>query len=108
MHPDEDYYFIIGQDSLETFKNWCKPEEIVKLAHIVSADRPDCDMSKMDALISENKETFGGDFIKVSCPDIQLSSHEIRNAIKEGQSIRYMVPKAVYDYIIANNIYKTK
>lgn len=104
-HPDEDYYFIIGQDSLETFHSWVKPEEIVKYAHIAAADRPDCDKSEMEALLEKNRRQFEGDFIGISCPDIQISSHEIREKIETGVGFRYFVTDKVYDYIVRNRIY---
>ena len=104
-HPDEDYYFIIGQDSLETFHSWVKPEEIVKHAHIAAADRPDCDQSKMEKLLEENRQLLKGDFIGISCPDIQISSHELRNVIAKGGGFRYFVTDKVYDYIVRNGIY---
>ncbi len=104
-HPDEDYYFIIGQDSLETFHSWVKPEEIVKHAHIAAADRPDCDQSKMEKLLEENRQLLKGDFIGISCPDIQISSHELRDVIAKGCGFRYFVTDKVYDYIVRNGIY---
>ena len=104
-HPDEDYYFIIGQDSLETFHSWVKPEEIVKHAHIAAADRPDCYQSKMEKLLEENRQLLKGDFIGISCPDIQISSHELRDVIAKGGGFRYFVTDKVYDYIVRNGIY---
>lgn len=104
-HPDEDYYFIIGQDSLETFHSWVKPEEIVKHAHIAAADRPDCDMSQMEELLEKNRRLFNADFIGISCPDIQISSHELRAVIEKGGGFRYFVTDKVYDYIVRNHIY---
>lgn len=104
--PDRDLYFILGQDSLENFHHWYHPEEIVKNAHIVAADRPDCDQSRMEALLERSREAFHGDFIGISCPDIQISSHEIREKAAASDHFRYLVPKRVYDYIIEHNIYR--
>ncbi len=104
--PDEDYYFIIGQDSLETFHSWYHPEEIVRQAHIVAADRPDCDQAAFESQLEENRKRFSGDFIGIQCPDIQISSSEIRKRIAEGRSIRYFVPESVHTYILNQNIYR--
>ncbi|MBR3397770.1 MAG: nicotinate-nucleotide adenylyltransferase [Lachnospiraceae bacterium] len=105
-YPDDDFYFIIGQDSLETFETWREPAQIVEQAHIVAADRPDCDVSKMQYQIERNKKLFGGDFIAIECPDIQISSHEIRERTAEGKSCRYYVPDAVFDYMTENDLYR--
>ncbi len=103
---DCEFYFIIGQDSLETFSTWYKPEEIVKYAHIAAADRPDCDQDRMEALLQKNRELFHSDFIGISCPDIQISSSELREMIAEGKCYRYFVPENVYRYIEKNSIYR--
>ena len=105
-YPDDDFYFIIGQDSLETFETWREPARIVEQAHIVAADRPDCDISKMQYQIERNQKLFGGDFIAIECPDIQISSHEIRERTAEGKSCRYYVPDAVFDYMTENDLYR--
>ena len=99
-------YFIIGQDSLETFESWYKPEEIVKHAVIVAADRPDCDQSAMEALLLRNRQKFGSEFVGISCPDIQISSHELRKKIEEGGCFRYLVPDPVYHFIEKNRVYR--
>lgn len=103
--PGADYYFIIGQDSLNDFRTWRFPEKIVRLAHIVAADRPGYDKEAMQKMIDENTELFGGDFLVVECPDIQISSTEIRARVKCGLDARFYVPDSVNDYIIRNNMY---
>lgn len=106
IYENSELYFIIGQDSLETFATWYKPEEIVKHAAIVAADRPDCDQEALEALLEKNRRQFGGSFIGIACPDIQLSSHELREKIKNGKCYRYFVPDNVYDFIERNGLYK--
>ena len=106
LHPDEDYYFIIGQDSLNTFHTWYKPDAIASLAHIVAADRPGYDKSQMESVLEENRKMFNGDFICIECPDIQISSTDVRNRMASGSSIRYLVPEKVFDYIQEEGLYK--
>ena len=105
FYAGAELYFIIGQDSLETFATWYKPEEIVKYAHIVAADRPDCDQTVFEAELEQNRRQFNGDFAGISCPDIQISSHELRSKIQNRECFRYFVPESVYEYIQSNNIY---
>ncbi len=106
-HPENDYYFIIGEDSLVDFPTWKCPEKIVKLCHIVVGFRPGTTTDKMEDVIQYNKDLYGGDFIQINTPAIEISSRDIRKRIREGRSIRYFVPKRIFDYVTENNLYQT-
>jgi nicotinate-nucleotide adenylyltransferase len=41
----------------------------------------------------------------VACPMIEIASRELRRAITDGMSIRYMVPRAVEEYIRERKLY---
>lgn len=41
-----------------------------------------------------------------AAPLLDISSTQIRNLIKDGKSIRYMVPEKVFEEIEANRFYK--
>lgn len=105
-YPENDYYFIIGEDSLVDFPTWKCPEKIVRLCHIVVGFRPGTTTDKMEDIIRYNKDLYGGDFIQISTPAIEISSSNIRQRIREGRSFRYFVPEDVYNYIVSNDLYK--
>ena len=121
-NPDNEYYFIMGEDSLLYFDNWKEPENIVKLANIVVARRnsgSSCIPTKNN--ISEiNKESdkellekkaflekeYNTDIFFLNMPNIDISSTVIRDRIKSDKSINYLVPKEVLNYIKEKNLYK--
>mgnify|MGYP003349211904 FL=1 len=41
----------------------------------------------------------------VACPMIEIASRELRRALYDGLSIRYMVPRAVEEYIRERKLY---
>jgi nicotinate-nucleotide adenylyltransferase len=41
----------------------------------------------------------------VACPMIEIASRELRRAIADGMSIRYMVPRSVEEYIRERKLY---
>ena len=104
MYPDREFYFIIGQDSLNYFDKWYHPEEIVKYAKIHvfprGADR------SLSEEISAARSKLDGDFIGIDMPLIGISSTELRKRVREGKSIRFMVPDAVEKYIREKGLYK--
>ena len=44
----------------------------------------------------------------VACPMIEIASRELRRAIADGMSIRYMVPRAVEEYIRDRKLYAAR
>ena len=49
---------------------------------------------------------YGARIEVMDFPRVEISSTDIRNRIKEGLSVKYMLPDAVYEYIERNNLYK--
>ena len=103
--PDNDYYFIIGEDSLVDFSTWRHPEEIVRLCHLVVGFRPGTTPERIEDVIARNQERYGGDFIRIETPAIEISSRDLRRRIREGRSIKYFVPEEVHDYIRREGLY---
>lgn len=92
-HPDTDYYFIIGGDMVDYLPTWHKIDELVKLVHFVGVRRPGA------------KNSTNYPVIWVDIPQVDFSSSDIRRRVKNGQSIKYMVPSAVEDYIEEHHLY---
>lgn len=103
----EEIYFILGSDSLLDFKNWYKPEEILKISKLIVLTRPDFEREK----IKENLP----DFIKAKIdkeifffphPSFSISGTFIRKEIKNHKKIKNLLPKKVLNYILRNNLYR--
>lgn len=107
-HPDEEYYFIIGADSLLTLENWRKPDRICQNCKIVVAVRDRTPDEIINQEIQRLSEKYQGTFLRLDTPEIDLSSACIRKRISEGLTIRYYVPNSVRDFIYQNQIYQNK
>ncbi|KRN29732.1 nicotinate-nucleotide adenylyltransferase (Deamido-NAD(+) pyrophosphorylase) [Lactobacillus selangorensis] len=94
QHPDTDYYFIIGGDMVAYLPKWHKIDELVKLVHFVGVKR------RGYTPHSAYPVTW------VDAPLIDISSTEIRRKLKQGCSVRYLVPEAVLDYIEEAKLYR--
>jgi nicotinate-nucleotide adenylyltransferase len=105
QHPDTDYYFIMGADSLLTVDSWKGPQEICDQCILTAAVRDSMDLASLDLKIGQLKEKYHADIRKLESPNLDISSHNIRSWRKEGRSIRYYVPDAVVDYILNEGIY---
>mgnify|MGYP002289060395 CR=1 FL=1 len=104
-HPDTDYYFIMGADSLFQIETWHEPPVIMADCVILAAMRnhtPD-DVFKKQMDYLEAK--YHADIRFLNIPDLALSSSEIRHRVREHQSIRFMVPEGVREYIEEHQLY---
>ena len=104
-HPDTDYYFIMGADSVLSFHMWNGPQEICDQCILVAAVRDQMPAEELDAQILKLKEQYHADIRKLESPNLDISSHTIRERCMRGESIRYYVPDVVRLYIQDEEIY---
>ena len=92
----KDLFLIIGADNLADFHLWKDPDGIVNLAQIVVARRP--------ASPAANEKYT--DVLTLETPLLDISASEIRKRIREGKSVRYMLPRNVEVYIKKHGLYR--
>ena len=103
QNPDTEYYFIIGEDSLNDIVKWYRPDIIAQ--NCVLLVYPRGTSSQLEELIEERKKTLNADIRIIASPVFGISSTEIRERVKCGKSIKYLVPDAVERYIRVNKLY---
>ncbi len=102
---DTDFYFITGADAIQEIPTWDRIEELLGLCQFIAATRQGC-VPNVDNI----KEYFGelGEkrIHRLATPELEISSTDIRERIKKGYSIKYIVPTAVEQYIYKEGLYK--
>ncbi len=107
-NPDTEYYFIIGADALRDFDQWREPQRILQACHLVVAIRDWMSEESFDGLIARRREEFQGDVRKLNTPNLDVSSHYIRQMLQEGRTVRYFLPDSVLEYIEKHQIYRQR
>lgn len=99
-HPGAELWLIVGEDGLAGFPRWRDPERILELAGLLVYPRRASDPSPgpIPDWVKDRVTT-------VKAPEIDLSATKFRGMIEAGRSVRYLVPDAVREYIIANRLY---
>ena len=108
LHPENDYYLIMGEDTFRTFARWKNAELIAKLCHIVIGSRNRDGEKETRDLSIRYRQMFGGDYIRVWFPVAEVSSSEIRKRIAEGRKADHLLPHGVMEYIKVNRLYAGK
>jgi len=105
-HPAAEIHWFIGSDSLMDLPTWHRARELVTLCTIVTAARSGqpVDLAPLEqAFGAETARKLLGNVLKT--PVIDISSTDIRRRVALGQSIRYLVPEPVREFIDRNRIY---
>lgn len=101
---DDDVTILIGSDSLMNLDWWYKIDEILKKYKILVLRRDDEDEA-IEMKINEYKEKYGAHIKVLNNKRVEISSSMIREMIKEGKSIKYLVTDDVEKFIKDENLY---
>ena len=107
LHPEDRFFFIVGADTVVSLLTWKNPEEIFDNCTLLAAVRENG--VPTEAFLAEVKrleEDYGADIHILEIPAIGISSTDIRNRVKNGRTIHYLVPDRVERYIMEKGIYR--
>lgn len=106
MYPNATVYFITGADAICDIENWKDVEGNFKLATFIAATRPGISLLRAQEKIEKLERKYNANIISVYVPSLDISSTYIRDQLREGKSIRYLVPESVGKYIDENKLYQ--
>jgi nicotinate-nucleotide adenylyltransferase len=103
-----EIWLLLGADSLEELPTWREPEEIVRLARLAVYPRPGWDVATAPASLAPVPEAWraAGRLVLLDGPRLALSSTEIRERVRRGRSLRFLVPEPVRSFIAAHGLYR--
>lgn len=99
----DEWYFISGADEVSNLLAWKEPDRLLAQAYMVAATRPGHDLSQLDHLAKE-LENFDS-IVPVECSRVDISATDIRERLKTNKTIRYLVPEAAREVILARELY---
>ncbi len=106
LHPDAEFSLLLGSDCLPDLPGWYEPRAVIAHAALVVVPRPGVMLWTAERLARAlGVETSAVRFRFVACPPIDLSSRELRRSIADGLSVRYMIPRAVEEYVRERKLY---
>jgi nicotinate-nucleotide adenylyltransferase len=104
LPPGAELYFLMGFDSLRDLPKWREPEKLIRAAHLVALTRPDIpvDWEALEAALPGVRERVR----LLDMPELGIASRDLRERVRLGRSIRYMVTDAVGAYIEEKELYR--
>ena len=108
QYPDNTLYFLTGSDSLACLHTWKDIGTVIEECILVIIARPGFPISipkELSKILSPQAlESLKQNTLEIETPDI--SSTQIREAVKNREDISAFVPAAVMEYIEENGLYK--
>ncbi|XOQ26698.1 MAG: putative nicotinate-nucleotide adenylyltransferase [Mitsuokella multacida] len=98
-------YFITGADAINELPAWHEPKRLLEECHFIAATRQGTQLE-----LAPLRDFFGRlcdeHIHQLTTPELEISSTTIRERIRAGRSIRYMVPLSVEEYIRKEGLYR--
>lgn len=95
-YPQHHFYLILGSDSFTNIQRWKNADLLLARYPFLVYKRPGFDIT----------ETWGASVTIMDAPLLQISATAIREAVRAGKSIRYLVPDVVREEIDRGHYYK--
>ena len=100
---DEDLVWIMGADAAAGLEEWRRPERVLELARVAIAQRPGVEPAAVENVLERLGGTDRATFIDM--PVIGISSSMVRERVRDGRPIRYLVPAEVAEVIESRGLY---
>lgn len=106
IEPNIEWYFLIGVDSLMDLDNWKNVDRILNSCKIIAYNRAGFSMEEVLKQRYHIEQKFDKEIIFLNMPIIDISSTSIRDSIKEGRNVDYLLPRGTEEIIHKFHIYK--
>jgi nicotinate-nucleotide adenylyltransferase len=105
---DTELFFITGADAILEILTWKDPGEILALSQLIAATRPGYNLERLNEALpkyNSHGEPVMGNVHAMEIPALSISSTDIRERVREGRPLRYLVPEPVWAYIVEKGLY---
>lgn len=105
-NEETELFFLLGTDSFLSIEKWYKAELLLRECHFAVAIRPGDYEKELDDCINRIKAVHNTHVVLLHNEQLDISSTDIRNRIKNYESIEHLVPCNVERYILEHALYR--
>ena len=104
-HPDTEWVYIVGADTLNVLDTWREFDRIARLCRFAAVGRPGLDAGLLRLRAEALRKCYGAriELLTLDGPDI--SSTQVREYVAENKPVDGLVPPAVAKYIRDHGLY---
>jgi len=120
QHPNVHFTWVMGHDAWQGFERWHQPLELLQRANVLVVSRPELNPGEKDSRSDWQKQqlqqrqckigpllaTESGAICLKTLPELDISASYLRQAIKQGDNIDFLVPDAVREYLTQQQLYR--
>lgn len=124
--PEKDFFLILGIDSFIEIPQWYSPDRLMDMVDFIVVSRPRFRfielapmlggnnnakeiLNKLDMGLTDIEElnlSTGRKVILMNITSLNIAATTIRRLVRDGKSIKYLLPESVEYYIISNKLYR--
>jgi nicotinate-nucleotide adenylyltransferase len=99
--PDDCFWLVVGADTWPEMRGWREPERLFSLVAVAVAERPGAPAAALTAPFGSARGVT-----RIDGPALAVSASSVRERVRRGLSVRYLVPDPVAEYIAARGLYR--
>jgi nicotinate-nucleotide adenylyltransferase len=108
LGPDSEIYFITGADVISEIFTWRSVDALFESCFFVIVTRPGFDFKRLwnqfAGLLTQSQLAR---ILPLEIPAVEISSTDIRERIRQGRTVKYLLPESVEAYIHKNKLYES-
>jgi nicotinate-nucleotide adenylyltransferase len=97
--PGDQMFLIVGSDTFPDLRHWRNPGRLRRLCSVVVVPRPGSQPAFEDEAAPDGVQLVSG-------TELAISATAIRESVRGGRSVRFLVPPAVAEHIEKRGLYR--
>jgi nicotinate-nucleotide adenylyltransferase len=102
--PGTELFFITGADAILEILTWHRHADLIRTCRFIAVTRPGYDLSRMGAILPPD---YLRQISTLTAPGVDISSTSIRERLRTGAPVRYLVPDVVEAYLRKHRLYSS-
>jgi nicotinate-nucleotide adenylyltransferase len=103
---EAEFFFITGADAILEILRWKDPQVLLAMATFVAAARPGYPRERLEELLLRLPAESRSRIIYLEIPALAISSSDLRERVRLGRPIKYLVPESVEFYVRKEGLYR--